>query len=196
MKIILATASPYRKRAFAALGIPFTAEGSGVEEDFEGRPGNPEELVLVLAKKKAEAVAKNHREGIVIGFDSVGLFEGAVLEKPESEEELFERLKDLSGKSHEFITGVHMINVSSGRFLSKAVKTKAFFRVLKDEEIKKYISEDPDYGTFAVGYDPWNHISSSFAERIEGSYHNLISGVPLEAIVEMLYEMGFRLTKN
>lgn len=193
MKIILATASPYRKRAFASLGIGFEAEGSGIEENFEGRPESPEELVLALAKKKAEVVARKHNEGIVIGFDSVGLFEGAVLEKPKSEKELFERLKDLSGKSHEFITGVHMINISLKETLAKVVKTKAFFRVLKDDEIRRYIREDPDYGTFAVGYDPWNHISSSFAERIEGSYHNLISGVPLEAIVEMLYEMGYEI---
>lgn len=193
MKIILATASPYRKRAFASLGIGFEAEASNVEENFEGRPESPEELVLALARKKAEAVAKNHKEGIVIGFDSVGLFEKAVLEKPESEKELFERLKDLSGKSHEFITGVHMINISLKETLSKVVKTRAFFRVLKDDEIRKYIREDPDYGTFAVGYDPWNHISSSFVRKIEGSYHSLISGVPLEVIVEMLYEIGYEL---
>jgi len=52
------------------LGIDFEAEGSQVDEHFDGRPENPEELVMHLAKLKAEAVAKNHTDGIVIGFDS------------------------------------------------------------------------------------------------------------------------------
>lgn len=186
MEIILATASPYRIRAFSALGIPFTAEDSGVDEKGS-RPENPEQLVLHLARLKAEAVAKNNKDSIVIGFDSIGWFNNQVLEKPESRDELASRLRMLSGKSYDFITGVHMIGPV--KTLSKVVKTKVLFRKLKDEEIEKYAGQDEHYNTFAVGYDPWDHISASFPEKIEGSYHNHISGIPLEAIVEMLHEI-------
>jgi len=54
------------------LDIDFIAEGSEVDEYFEGRPSSPDELVLHLARLKMEAVAKKHSTGIIIGFDSVG----------------------------------------------------------------------------------------------------------------------------
>ena len=70
-KIILATTSPYRIETFGYLGIPFEAEGSNVDESQVER-NNPEELVKTLSKLKAESVAKNHLNAIVIGLDSVG----------------------------------------------------------------------------------------------------------------------------
>ncbi len=81
VKIILATTSPYRKEAFGFLGIDFETEGSKVDESKVER-NNPKELVKQLSKLKAEAIAKNHPDAIVIGMDSVGYFNGKILEKP------------------------------------------------------------------------------------------------------------------
>lgn len=192
-KLILATKSPHRKKAFEMLGIDFATEGSSVEEKFKGRPDKPEELVLHLATLKAEAVAKNHSGGIVVGFDSAGWFNGQVLEKPTSKEESFNRLKVLSGGSHEFYTGIHIINLSNGKILSKVVKTLVELRTLTETEISKYLDQDPYYNTYALGYDPLGNYSSTFARSIQGSYNNFLRGIPLEAIVEMLKEVGFKI---
>jgi septum formation protein len=189
-KIILATTSPYRKAAFAMLGIDFEAEGSQVEEQFDGRPESPEELVMQLAKLKAEAVAKNHTDGIVIGFDSIGWFNGEVLEKPQSRQEAFDRLKSLSGNSHQFYTGVHLVDVSDGKVIRTAVKTDIKMRNLSDSEINRYLDQDPHYNTYAIGYDSLEHNSSAFPESIVGSYNNYLRGIPMEVIVEMLKEIG------
>lgn len=191
IKIILATGSPYRKKAFENLGLEFIAEKSNVEECFDSRPDDPEDLVKHLAKLKAGAVAKNHRDGIVIGFDSVGWFNNSILEKPKSKEEAFERLKSLSGSNHQFYTGIHMINLSTGNTLSRVAKTEVFMRKLMESEIEKYLEQDPNFNTYALGYDPLGHCSSSFVCRIEGSYNNLIRGIPLGMIIEMLQEMGY-----
>lgn len=190
-KLILATKSPHRKKAFEMLGVDFITEGSSVEEKFEGRPDEPDELVLHLAKLKAQAVAKNHSDVIVVGFDSVGWFEGSILEKPVSKEEAFQRLKTLSGNSHEFFTGIHIINLSNGKIISKVVKTLVQLRTLTETEINKYLDQDPYYNTYALGYDPLGHYSSTFAKSIEGSYNNFLRGIPLEAIVQMLKEVGY-----
>lgn len=190
-KIILATTSPYRKETFGYLGIPFETEGSNVDETKLER-NDPEELVRNLSKLKAEAVAKNHSDTIVIGMDSVTYFNGQILEKPKSKEEDFQRLKTLSGKSHQFYTGIHMINTSSDKALSKIVKTNVFMRELSEEEINKYLNEDPNFNTYALGYDPVKHYSASFVKKIEGSYYNLLGGIPLETIVEMLKEIGYK----
>lgn len=192
-KIILATSSPYRQEAFGFLGLDFVAEGSDVREDFEDRPGDPEGLVLQLARLKAEAVARNHREGIVIGFDSVGWFEGSVLEKAKTRKEAFQRLKSLSGKGFQFLTGIHMINLASGRVLSRAVRTDITMRGLSEQEINRYLDKDPNFMSYAHGFDSQRHYSSSFAKRVEGSYNNFTWGLPLEEIVEMLIELGFEM---
>jgi septum formation protein len=191
MKIILATTSPYRQEAFKSLNLDFTSEGSDVEEYFDGRPENPEDLVKELSRLKAEAVKGNHNEGIIIGFDSVGYFKEEVLEKPRSRKKAYDRLKALSGNNHQFYTGIFMINLGSGKTLSRAVKTEVHMRALGDKEINKYLDEDLNFRTYALGYDPLGNYSSSFVKRIEGSYNNLMRGIPLEEIVEMLHEIGF-----
>jgi septum formation protein len=190
MKIILATKSPYRQAAFKMLEIDFIAEGSEVEEKFDGRPDNPEELVAHLAKLKAESVAKNHTNNIIIGFDSVGWFRGQVLEKPASRQESFDRLKMLSGNSHEFYTGIYIINQDNDKIISKTVKTEINLREIAETEINKYLDQDPHYNTYAIGFDPLGNYSSTFPKSIKGSYNNFLRGIPLEAIVEMIREVG------
>lgn len=189
-KIILATTSPYRKAAFKFLGIDFQAEGSNVDES-QAKRDNHEELVKMLSKLKAMAVAKNHQDSIVIGMDSVGFFDGHVLEKPKSREEAFQRLTSLSGNNHQFYTGIFMINTASQKEVSRVVKTEVFVRELSGAEINKYLDEDPHFNTYALGYDPLEHSSSTFVERIEGSYNNLTRGIPLEEVVKMLNEIGY-----
>lgn len=191
-KIILATSSPHRREAFRSLGIDFEVEDSNVDESQIER-NEPEELVKELSRLKAEAVAKKHSKGIIIGFDSIGWLNGLILEKPKSKEQAFKRLKSLSGKKHQFITGIYMINISTGQTLSKVIKTNVFMRKLKELEIKKYLDQDPDFNTYALGYDPLGHYSSSFVEKIEGSYNNLTRGIPLETIVEMFSVLGYKL---
>ncbi|MDD5463611.1 MAG: Maf family nucleotide pyrophosphatase [Candidatus Moranbacteria bacterium] len=196
-KIILATTSPYRKAAFEMLGIPFEAIGSNVEEYFDGRPDDPEALVLHLAKLKAEAVAQGNKgASTIIGFDSVGWFDGKVLEKPQTREEMLERLRAMSGNRYQFYTGIHIIDFSSDdgqKILSKAVKTDIVMRNLTDAEINWYLDQDPNFKTYAQGYDPLGTYGSTFIKEIHGSYNNPLRGIPLEVIVEMLKEVGWQI---
>ena len=188
-KIILGTTSKHRKKAFERLGLDYTAEGSNVDEYTSGRPESPVELVRYLSKLKAEAVAQRHNEGVVIGFDSVGLFNGIILEKPRSREEAFKRLKDLSGGKHQFFTGMHLIDTSTKETLSRVVQTNIYLRGISDREINKYLDEGEDYKTLALGYHAFIKSSASFVRRIEGSANNLESGLPIEMIPEMLSEL-------
>jgi|TARA_B100001964_G_scaffold168823_1_gene185566 septum formation protein len=186
MKIVLATKSLCRQEAFKFLGLDFIAEGSNVDEYFDGRPDNPKELVKHLAQLKAESVAKNHSEGIVIGFDSIGWFNNEILEKPSSKEEAFNRLKLLSGNNHRFYTGIFMIDTATGKSISRVIKTELFMRELTEPEINKYLEQDPNFNIYALGYDPLSYYSSTFVKKIEGSYNNFTRGIPLEVMVEML----------
>ena len=191
-KIILATGSPYRQKAFSLLGLDFIAKESKVNEHFKGRPTNPKMLVKKLARLKAEAVARNHSQGIVIGFDSVGVFGGLILEKPKSKKQAFERLKAMSGKKHRFCTGIYLINLDKNKCFSRVVKTEIWLRRLEGWEIKKYLDQDPSFKTYALGYDSLGHYSTSFAKKIEGSYNNYLRGIPLEVVVDLLKKTGYQ----
>jgi len=70
------------------------------------------------------------------------------------------------------------------------VMTEIFFRRISEKEINQYLDSDPHFNTYALGYDPLRHISSSFIRKIEGSYNNIIRGIPLEVVIEMLHDMG------
>ncbi len=188
-KIILATTSPSRKEAFKSLGVDFILEGSNVDESKINRD-KPEELVKELSKLKAEAVAQNYKDAIVIGMDSVGYYGNKILEKPKSKEEAFQRLTILSGNNHQFYTGVHIINTINRETVSRVVKTEVFLRDLLEKEIEFYLDQDKFFNTYALGYDPLGNYSSTFVKRIEGSYNNFIKGIPLEVIGEMMNILG------
>ncbi len=192
-KIILATKSPYRIEAFKFLELDFYAEGCDIDENFPGRPDDPKKLVLLLAKMKAEAVAKKHLDGFIIGFDSVGLFGDKVLEKPATRQEALERLRQLSGETFYFYTGLYLKNLSTGQTANELVETKVFLREISDLEINKYLDQDPNFKTYAVGFDPLGHYSSTFVSKIEGSYNNFLRGIPLEKITALLFKVGFKL---
>lgn len=194
-KIILATTSPFRKEAFGFLGLDFITQDSKVKENFPNRPDEPKKLVLELAKRKAEAVAKNYKEGIVIGFDSVVWFNKKILEKPKSRTEAFKRIKACSGKIHYFYTGIYLIDIGTRHSLSRLSKTEITLRDITGEEINKYLNQDKNFTKIAIGFDPWGYYSASFVSHIKGSYNNYLRGIPLEIIVEMLKEIGYRVTK-
>lgn len=193
MKLILATTSASRIDVFQKLGIPFESEGSNVDEYTADRPSDPAELTEYLAKLKAEAVAKNHTEGIIIGFDSVGIFEGKILEKPKSREEAFARLQNMAGKNYSYVTGVYVINLWNGKIFSDTVETKITLRKYTDDEINYYLNNcDEKYKITAHGFNTMSYYSMTFIENIYGEPFNL-RGIPVSKIIEMLKEIGYEI---
>lgn len=189
-KIILATTSPYRIAAFKMLGIDFEACDSEVDERFSGRPDNPRGLVQELSKRKARAVAEKYSEGIIIGFDSIGWFQDNILEKTKNKEEARKRLLEMSGKDFQFLTGVCLINLENNKEYEEVATTKASMRQLKADEVERYLDEDQNFNTYALGFDPLGHSSIAFIKGIEGSYNNILRGIPLELIAEMINEVS------
>jgi len=191
-KVVLATSSPYRIEAFAYLKIPFTNEASEVDESLAPHE-TPQKLVAYLSRAKAETVAARYPDAVVFGFDSVGYFEGGILEKPKTREENFARLKKLSGKTHEFFTGIYTMRLNTMETIAAMAKTTIDFRELSDRDITKYLDEDELYRTLSAGYNSFNHFSATFPRRIEGNLHNLSSGIPLDLVVAILRKFGVTL---
>lgn len=187
MKLILATQSPFKIEAFKKLGLIFETCASDIDESkYSGE--DPEKLVAQLAIAKAEAVSEKYPDALVIGNDTIGFFENKILEKPKNISEARNRLKRLSGKKHLIITGNCIIYPHKTPII-KIVKTEVQMRELSEQEIDKYLAEDPNVTKICIGYDPGEHLSASFVKSISGSYHNLISGMPLETLAIELYKL-------
>ncbi len=137
MKFILASASPRRNELLKL-----------VLEDFETIPSNFEEILPdgisvenaaeYFAVKKAEDVAKSHKDSLVIGCDTAVIFDGIIFGKPVDADDARRILKLLSGKTHTVSTGVAL--VLGEKSLSFTENVSVTFYPLSDEEIENYIS--------------------------------------------------------
>ena len=109
MRFILASASPRRKELLEQIGVKFNIlPATGEEVITKELPG---EVVMELAKQKAEEVAKTAgADALVLGADTVVAYEGKILGKPKDEADALRMLTILSGKEHEVYTGVALID--------------------------------------------------------------------------------------
>lgn len=111
------------------------------------------------------------------------------MEKPKSKEEAFLRLQKMSEQSFSFYTGIHIIDLVKNISRTEVSITNAKLRKISKDEIDNYLNQDQDYTTFALGFDPLNMYSCTFISSITGSYNNILKGIPLERIIELLNEV-------
>jgi septum formation protein len=151
----------------------------------EGKiPGrSPEERVLNAAVAKALDVAQRVKEGIVIGADTIVLLDGHVLGKPSDPEDALRMLVQLSGKTHEVITGVALIHVRTLSVQSWIERTSVTFRRLSLREILDYV--DTGLPLDKAGAYGIQDRAAAFVKRVEGCYFNVV-GLPLASLVERL----------
>ena len=138
-KIILASASPRRKELMELAGYDFEVICADIVEVVP-EEAMPQEVVMSLALQKAQAVAAEHKEAVVIGSDTVVALDGKILGKPHSEQEACEMLRSLSGRTHKVFTGVAI--VCGGKVKNFFDETDVEFYSLGDDEIKKYVQPE------------------------------------------------------
>ncbi len=181
-KIILASTSPRRKEILEKTRLPFSVEGSDYEEDMS-LPLSPHELVKFLSLEKAKSVAKNHTDALIIAADTIVTFQEKVLGKPHTAEKAKEMLLMLNGKRNTVITGVAIIDTTSGRIDSFSDEADVYFKHLTESEIDNYIqSGEPldKAGAYAV-----QGLGSVFIKKIDGDFFSIM-GFPIEKIAESL----------
>lgn len=185
-KIILASTSPRRIQAFELLGLTFEAVASGYEEDMT-REVPPKELVAELALGKAQAVAGVYPDALVIGGDTIVVFEKQVMGKPHTPEKAVEMLKTLRGQTHQVMTGLAIIDTATGEVKTDVCVADVTFRNYSDREISNYVATGEPLdraGAYAIqGY------ASLFVKEIRGDYQGVL-GLSTPALAGMLRECG------
>ena len=186
MGIILASQSPRRKELLELAGIKHRVIVSQVAEildqdlDIAGQ-------VQDLAIQKACAVAELYPQETVIGADTIVVLDGKILGKPKNEEDAFNTLKALSGRKHQVMTGIGIINKEKELLTSFVNITEVEFYYVTDEWILNYIkSGEPmdkagSYGIQGKGFE--------LVKSISGDYYSVM-GLPIAALKRTLTHLG------
>ncbi|RPH04063.1 MAG: septum formation protein Maf [bacterium TMED46] len=172
---ILASSSPRRKEILEQIRFEFSVVPSNINEDFNiGLP--PEAFTEHWAREKAKDVAKDHPQSLVIGADTVVILDGKILGKPKDNKSSKKMLLSLSGRTHEVITGVSLININSKLDITFNERTYVSINTLSNKHIYDYINSYRPYdkaGSYGIQDGFSVHI-----EKIRGCYYNVM-GFPV-----------------
>lgn len=181
-RIILASRSPRRHDLLRELGLIFEVE---VREWDESYPSHlkAEEIALFVAAAKAETFRSGiHENEVIITADTIVWCNNKVLDKPSDIDDARRILKQISGNTHEVITGVCLL--SKAKRLSFYSSTKVTFTEITEEEIEYYIGGFRPYDKAgAYGIQEW--IGLAACSHIDGSYFNVM-GLPVEQVYHEL----------
>jgi len=180
-QIILASNSPRRKQLLGDLGVPFKTKSSLGEETFpDDLP--PIQVAKFLAIQKADWFADLTEHDLYITADTVVIVDQTVLGKPQNSREAFEMIQQLSGRTHQVVTGVCLKSKSKTIVFDST--TDVTFKNLSDETIQYYIDTyRPFDKAGSYGIQEW--IGMIGISEIKGSYFNVM-GLPTDQLFDAL----------
>jgi septum formation protein len=181
---VLASASPRRKALLAALGISFDVVVSNAEESFEGTPAG---MVVGNARAKRDDVAARINYGaIIIAADTLVFVDEHILGKPADALEARAMLRKLSGRTHQVLTGLALINTATGDTAEGYETTDVTFRQLADAEIERFV--DAVNPIDRAGAYTVDGPGSLLVTRYNGCYQNVL-GLPIVRLDILLREI-------
>lgn len=184
MQYILASASPRRKELLGRLGIPFEISVSNADESVPAGT-KPVDAAAFTAEKKARAVAANYPDACVIGADTIVVLGDTVMGKPADAADAVKMLTALSGKTHQVMTGVALIQ--GGKTVTFTQVTDVTFYPLSGDEIKAYVaSGEPMDKAGAYGIQG---LGCTLVEGIRGDYFNVV-GLPVARLARAIKELN------
>lgn len=183
-KLILASGSPRRRELLERMGLRFTVHPADVDESLV--PGlSPREQVMRLSRIKAEAAAREEKDGVILSADTVVVLDGTILGKPRDSADAEEMLRALSGRSHLVLTGITVGRGGAGE--TRCEETEVFLRPLGREEIRRYVATgEPMDKAGAYGIQG---LGGLLVEGIRGDYSNVV-GLPVCRLGQMLKVFG------
>jgi septum formation protein len=186
-RLVLASGSPRRRDLLEQAGYKFEVVSPNVEE-IEGAGWlTIREVTAFNAMRKALAVAKDFRDAIVLGADTLVALGGHVIGKPADLAAATEILWLLSGRSHEVWTSVFICQASKKKTESFQEISRVRFRPLDRRSIANYLAKIDPFDK-AGAYAAQGH-GAEIIERIEGSYTNVV-GLPMEMTERVLRSFG------
>lgn len=181
---ILASASPRRRELLSRLGHPFLCVVPAIEE-WEPEEADPVQQVETNARNKALAVAGAYPQQLVIASDTTVALGRRLFAKPRDLRHAAVMLRELSGRTHQVVTGVALLRDGRERVFHDTSSVR--FRVLDDSAIMHYLSTVPvldKAGAYAVQQG-----GDLIIESFSGSFENIM-GLPLDRLRQELVRLG------
>lgn len=188
-ELILASSSPYRKQLLDRLQLDYRCLSPEVDESL--KPGeNPVDYVCRLARAKAESIARQYPDAVVIGSDQCAVSDGEILGKPGSHEVALRQLQRTRGNTVVFHTGLCVTCVARGFERVDEIPFSVEFRELTDAQLERYLQREQPYdcaGSFkAEGY------GICLFSRLHGDDPTALIGLPLIRLVAFLEAAGIK----
>jgi len=187
---VLASASPARRRLLQNAGIEPVVRQSDFDES-QVQLSDPVPLVETLALRKAQTVANQLSDALVLGCDSVLSVGGEIHGKPANPEEAIARWQQMRGTVGVLYTGHALIDLAQDKTLVRCGITKVYFANVSDHAIAAYVATREPLncaGCFAL-----EGRGGLFVEKLEGCHSNVI-GLSLPLLRQMLGELGYDVT--
>ncbi|MFH2137610.1 MAG: Maf family protein [Candidatus Omnitrophota bacterium] len=179
-KIILASQSPRRKELFKKLGFRFSVINSKINESQKVYI-SPEHHAIVLAVSKAKAVARNAANSLVIGADTIVVYNNKIFGKPKNTADAKHILSTLSDTKHYVCTALAVIDTQTGKTIVDIEKSIISTRKLTAKQIDKLSLKNHDKaGAYAV-----QESEDLLVKKIDGDFYNVV-GLPLNKLKKIL----------
>jgi septum formation protein len=186
-RLVLGSTSRYRHELLRRLGLPFEVMAPEVDEaSLDGE--SPAATALRLSETKARAVAARAPGSLVIGSDQVADCDGRAIGKPGDRATAVALLRELSGRTVVFHTGVALVDAASGRCQHETVDVTSVFRALTLPEIERYVDCEAPYD--CAGGVRSEALGIALFTRITSDDPTALIGLPLIALTRMLRNEG------
>jgi len=186
--LILASKSPRRRKLLASLGLEFDVIESNYMEDKINNIHDFKQYAIHSAFNKANEVASRiEKPAIVLGADTIVVFQNEILHKPKDKAEAYSILSRLSNNTHTVYTGISLIDTETKNNVNDVQTTEVSFRKLDDDEIWAYIATGSPMDK-AGAYGIQDDFGAVFVNHINGCYYNIV-GLPLEMFYGLLKKL-------
>ena len=186
MHLLLASTSPRRRELLELLGVPFRIVPPNCEETLSPH-FSPSEQTRQLARDKAQSVATQHPQALVMGSDTVIEIDGKLLGKPDNMQEAETMLRHLRGRCHQVHTGVAIIQQAAHVSIDFVETAQVWIKTFDEATLQSYLETEESLGK-AGAYSIQGQ-GAQLIEKIEGDYPTIV-GLPLWRTAEVLEEQG------
>ena len=188
-QLILASTSAYRRQLLERLHLPFMCVSPAVDEAALPQE-RPEQMALRLALAKAQAVARQHPQAVVIGSDQVADLQGEALGKPGIHERAVAQLQRMRGQTVIFQTAVSVVCLANGFAQTELAQVKVLFRTLTDAQIEAYLQAERPYD--CAGSAKSEGLGIALLARIDNDDPTALIGLPLIRTCHLLTAAGIK----
>jgi MAF protein len=183
--LILGSTSPYRRQLMERLHFPFSTAAPDIDETRHAGE-SARDMVLRLSLQKAQTVAAQHPDALIIGSDQCAVLGEQVIGKPGTHENAMQQLRNASGKTVAFLTGLCLYDSRDGSYQLDVVPFQVDFRELTDAEIDSYLRKDQPYN--CAGSFRSESLGITLFTRMYGDDPTALMGLPLIRLSQMLRE--------